>query len=262
MMRKTLYAVAAAIVLFSSAVQAGGLVGGWAATEDASVPEEAEEVFAAATETLLGVDYEPVALLSTQVVSGTNYCFLCRGTVVAPDAEPGYYLMYIYEDLQGNAQVLEIKEIEFGLDPAEDAAETEAYSSVVEDAIGQLRETWKEIADEDPEIMPSPYVEIKNTRIIRLAENAGTGVLDDDIVAELNTVDCIIEFMLYTNFYGNDYTTNPGLYDSVVVFQDGSMQVTKTRLMNYLRTKFYLQDFSGVVEEIIDLGGSFDGPVF
>ena len=61
------------------------------------------------------MDYEPVALLATQVVSGTNYCFLCRGTVTYPDAQPGYYYVYVYEDLSGNAEILDIQEIEFGI---------------------------------------------------------------------------------------------------------------------------------------------------
>ena len=99
----------------------GARAGGWQVTEDAAVTEEARAVFDQATGSLLGVNYEPVALLATQVVAGMNYCFLCRGTVVAPDAEPAYKLVYIWKDPSGNAKVLEIQDMEFGLSPADDA---------------------------------------------------------------------------------------------------------------------------------------------
>ena len=38
-----------------------------------------------------------VALLSTQVVAGTNYRILCEATVVYPGAESHYAVMTVYE---------------------------------------------------------------------------------------------------------------------------------------------------------------------
>ena len=84
------------------------LLGGWTLTEDIALTDKAWSVFEEATEGLVGVDYEPLALLGTQLVSGTNYCFLCRGTVVYPGAQPYCALVYIYEDLQGAASITEI----------------------------------------------------------------------------------------------------------------------------------------------------------
>ena len=43
-----------------------------------------------------------------------TYCFLCRSTVVVPDAEPSYCLVYVYKDVKGNAQVLGVSDIAFG----------------------------------------------------------------------------------------------------------------------------------------------------
>ena len=105
----------------AQAPSSGARVGGWQVTEDAAVTEEAKAVFDQATGSLLGVNYEPVALLATQVVAGMNYCFLCRSTVVSPDAEPAYKLVYIWKDPAGNAKVIEIQDMEFGLSPADDA---------------------------------------------------------------------------------------------------------------------------------------------
>ena len=61
------------------------------------------------------IDYDAVALLATQVVAGKNYCFLRRTSVKDSDEMPTYQLAYIWQDPQGDVQVLEVKDIEIGL---------------------------------------------------------------------------------------------------------------------------------------------------
>ena len=63
------------------------------------------------SEDLDGAEYTPVALMATQVVAGMNYCILCQITPVAPDAEPTWALVYIYADLQGNAEIMNVYEL-------------------------------------------------------------------------------------------------------------------------------------------------------
>jgi len=46
--------------------------------------------------------------------AGTNYAILCQGTVVVPDAEPEWKIVFLYEDLQGNVTVLNIADFDFG----------------------------------------------------------------------------------------------------------------------------------------------------
>ena len=84
------------------------MTGGWTQPESPEMTEEAQAAFEKAMETLVGVDYVPVALLSEQVVAGMNYCILCEATVVYPGAETNYALVYIYEDTDGNAEISEI----------------------------------------------------------------------------------------------------------------------------------------------------------
>ena len=57
--------------------------------------------------------YKPIALLGTQIVAGTNYCFLCETTVVVPDAQPSYALVYVFDGLEGEHELLRVQEIEF-----------------------------------------------------------------------------------------------------------------------------------------------------
>ncbi len=94
----------------------GVLMGGWTAAEETEVTEDVQKAFDAVTEKLLGVDYEPVALLATQVVSGTNYCILCKKTPVTENPQTSFCLMYMYVNLQNEAELLQIQDIAIGLD--------------------------------------------------------------------------------------------------------------------------------------------------
>lgn len=84
-------------------------LGGWEVNNGKLSLEEnakAKAAFEKATEGLTGYEYEPIALLGTQIVSGTNYSILARGKAVVPDAEPSYEIITIYEDLEGTAEIL------------------------------------------------------------------------------------------------------------------------------------------------------------
>lgn len=87
------------------------MTGAWASWtgDPTEIPDEVRASFDKAIEGLLGCTYEPVALLGTQLVSGTNYCLLCKTTVVMPDAPVSYTLVYIYQPLDGDAQLLQIE---------------------------------------------------------------------------------------------------------------------------------------------------------
>lgn len=92
----------------SSAQEAADIsAGGWETNSGLLSLESnaaAKAAFEKATEGLTGYEYEPIALLGTQLVAGTNYSILVRGSVV-PDAEPAYEIIIVYEDLEGNARI-------------------------------------------------------------------------------------------------------------------------------------------------------------
>ena len=92
---------------------AEAMTGGWENVphEIAELPADAQAAFDKAVEGLVGAEYVPVALLSTQVVAGTNYCILCQITPVAPNATPTWALVYIYADLDGNAEITNVYEL-------------------------------------------------------------------------------------------------------------------------------------------------------
>ena len=101
------------------------IVGGWKIAEVGreELTDEEKEMFTKAMETVLGETYEPVCVLATQVVSGTNYAFLARGTVVSNDPVSNFNIVKIYKDLQGEVSLTSIADINIGdIQSSEDAS--------------------------------------------------------------------------------------------------------------------------------------------
>ena len=91
------------------------LVGAWESWtgNPLEIPDDVKAAFDKAMEGLVGCTYEPIAILGSQVVSGMNYCRLCRLTPVVPDAESTFALVYLYVDLENNASITRVAGIEF-----------------------------------------------------------------------------------------------------------------------------------------------------
>ncbi len=116
---KKILIIALALLMLCSAAACGQKktepqLGSWALNDSAELSADAQKAFDKALEGLVGVNYSPAALLGTQLVSGMNYCVLCESTVVYPDAQPYWALVYIYADLQGNAKVTNIVPLDPG----------------------------------------------------------------------------------------------------------------------------------------------------
>ena len=94
------------------------LAGGWEIAEDRSsvvIPQDAKDAFDKAAENLDGNELEPMALLGTQMVAGTNYAFLCFSTLQTDETINGVQVVKVYEDLDGNAEITNISAV----DPAD-----------------------------------------------------------------------------------------------------------------------------------------------
>ena len=110
--------VLAALLLSSFIIPAFAeepLLGVWSANVDhpTEIPQDVLDAFNAATENMTGYVYKPIALLGSQVVAGMNYCLLCETTLAVPDAQPSYALVYIFDGLSGEHEILRVQEIEF-----------------------------------------------------------------------------------------------------------------------------------------------------
>ena len=84
-MKKWIAIVLLAVMLLSLAAcgqkkEEPAAVGGWTLNDSGELSAEAKAAFDKAMEGLMGVNYTPVALLGTQLVSGTNYSILAEAT--------------------------------------------------------------------------------------------------------------------------------------------------------------------------------------
>lgn len=87
-------------------------VGGWELNvdvEDSNLPDDAEDIFEKTVKTSEDIKLEPISLLATQVVSGTNYMYFAKGV---KDKTMGYYVVVIYKDLKGNTEISKLTEFD------------------------------------------------------------------------------------------------------------------------------------------------------
>ncbi len=90
---------------YTSSGQAGAWVYVTQPSYAKGMPGSVERVFDKATETLTGIKLTPLALLGTQVVSGKNYRFLCRGMLADAANTTCLYVVDIHQDLDGACTV-------------------------------------------------------------------------------------------------------------------------------------------------------------
>lgn len=113
---KKIIALILAMMLLCAFLPAGAemLDGGWetVSQEEGKLPDEAKAAFDKATEKLVGASYKPLALLATQLVAGTNYCILCEISPVVLNPVPHFALVYVYADLEGNATITNIADLD------------------------------------------------------------------------------------------------------------------------------------------------------
>ncbi len=122
-MKKFLAILLAAMMLLTLALPAlaeGNTLGGWTTYtgNPTTIPEEVLTCFNSAFENFVGCTYEPVALLAYQMVAGTNYCLLCRCTVISLESPETFVIVYLTHDQDGVDAVLSIQDMEYNALPS------------------------------------------------------------------------------------------------------------------------------------------------
>lgn len=125
-----------------------------------------------------------------------------------------------------------------------------AESPEVQKGIDALTEKWEEIYS-DGRYEGDKHLEIRNTRVVQ--------VNPDTAVAEFQDVDYIVEFILFTDYFGSGpYYENVGVYDSVMVYKDGTVLVEARNPLSVYRGINYITDFSDIIESISDYGDAYN----
>ena len=195
------------------------IAGGWSVNSEFSggMSTEEMETFEAAMSELVGVDYLPVAVLATQVVSGTNYAYLCSGTAVVPNAPAKWYVVTIYKDLKGEASILSIEEIDLDTiktkENIDDAEMVGAWSIAVPD----MTWTLPEAAQGAFENAAAKYVGVDFTPIALLGTQIVAGhnykVLCFGTVVTKTPVTSLYVIDIYENLQGESQITDAQLFD-------------------------------------------------
>ena len=90
-------------------------VGAWEvvdATSGVAMTAEAAQAFSKAAENYDGIMINPLALLGTQMVAGTNYLILGTGHAVVQDPIASLYVATVYEDLEGNCEFTDVSQFD------------------------------------------------------------------------------------------------------------------------------------------------------
>ncbi len=130
-----------------SAGENGGaqVVGGWTIPESHEVTEELKKYYKAACSKYDGTGsyHEPVALLATQVVNGTNYCFYCVSTMKSSSGPLSPVIAYVNVKPSGEADFIKTdrdilpgsgEQLPGGWENAEDYKITDEIKAILEKA--------------------------------------------------------------------------------------------------------------------------------
>lgn len=83
------------------------LAGGWSIIEGGtfdSMPEAFEKSSKEAIKKYTSVRLEPLAILGTQVVAGTNYAVVCKGAL--PSGQANFYVAVLYAGVDGTNEII------------------------------------------------------------------------------------------------------------------------------------------------------------
>ncbi len=91
----------------------GSFSGGWELVdhEAAALPAEVQTAFDKAVETYTGSQLKPVAFMARQIVAGNNYMILCQALPAVENPAPVYQMVVIYADLEGNASITHVENL-------------------------------------------------------------------------------------------------------------------------------------------------------
>lgn len=117
-------------------------------------------------------------------------------------------------------------------------------------AVKEVKKVWKESYDRDFEEGSDRYVEIKNTRVVKIKEDTKT--------EDFKNIDYIVEFIIFSNYYlTSPYYVNSSNKNCVTVYRNGTTEVGPN-LIDIYRARTYNNDFSGFIESVTDFENAFN----
>lgn len=195
------------------------LAGGWAINTEAPdvLTDDERALFEKAAADYADAKLEPITVLATQLVSGTNYAFLCKATH-ASETTAHWAIAVVYNDLEGNATITSENDIELGnIATAKDAKDTTGFTGAwaVRDPANAI--VLSEDAENAFSIAYDKYKGVDLTPMVELGSQvvAGTNylVLCQAITGEDNPAEQLYIAQLYANLEGDAEFTSVEPFD-------------------------------------------------
>lgn len=130
-------------------------------------------------------------------------------------------------------------------------SETQQYDEMMESAITELTKGWENKYKEFDLENRDNAIYIKNSRIIELTDNHE--------ISAFENIKYIIEFIIFSDYYGSGgkYFHDIGLYDTVIVYKDGSIEFSYYDIMRQYNNASYDYSFS-YVSQVIELESTYN----
>ncbi|MBR2759937.1 MAG: hypothetical protein IKD66_02100 [Solobacterium sp.] len=198
------------------------VLGGWTVNTsyNSYLTDDEIALFNKALEGLVGVGYTPVAILADQVVSGTNYAYLAMAKTVTADPKEYWAVVTVYQDLQGNAKIIGVKEID-----------TDNIKTIADAPESGLMGGWNvRQSGGKPVMMPDENAQEAADKI--LFQDDGSSLKPVVLLASQVVSGTNYRFLMRGNKEGDDATT---LYVTTVYKNlDGNVEITDNSYFDLL----------------------------
>ena len=120
---------------------------------DSLLTKSQKKSFEKALEGYQGITFEPVAVISQQVVAGVNFVYLCLGTTTTEKPVTTWNIVTVYEDLNENDNILyansiDLENIKTLSEKEDDTGVAGAFKDVETDSSGKIDETLQKAVNE------------------------------------------------------------------------------------------------------------------
>ncbi len=132
--------------------------------------------------------------------------------------------------------------------------------ALIEQATYVLRQTWKDKVYADYGTSEHGYLMIVHTQVTYIKEDVATreltGKTGDDL---FHNVFCVIDFMLLSDYFGSaPYYFDAGVYSSVIVYLDGTLEAVNTSPFKKYISYTYNTDLSDLIDSVHDCGSDYN----
>ena len=143
-------------------------------------------------------------------------------------------------------------------EPLPDEAETVAQ------AVEALKNRWLDVYSREGSPSQHGYLHIANTHISYIRESFATRDLSGvNGASAFQDVYCVVEFMMLSDYLGSaPYYTYTAMYETALVYRDGTVEISGISPFKLYSTRTYSYDYSDIIEAVRDCGDAYNATYY